>query len=102
MQVALFKALKSANVGDDEATAVVEQLALHVESVVNNNIRAIEGKIASVDARVTGVDARVTGVDAKLAGLQARIDALDSKMTFLMAILALAVGLGPVLAKLIH
>ena len=92
MHVTLFKALKSAKVDDDAATAVVEQMALHVESVVNTNIRAVE-------ARIAGVEARLTGVEAKL---EAKIDALDSKMTFLMAIMALAVGLGPLLARLIH
>jgi hypothetical protein len=99
MQVTLFKALKSANVGDDEATAVVEQMALHVESVVNNNIRAVDSRIAGVEGRLAGVEARLTSVEAKL---EAKIDALDSKMTFLMAIMALAVGLGPLLGKLIH
>jgi hypothetical protein len=92
MQVALFRALTSANVGQDETTAVVDQLGLHVESVVNNNIRAVEGRIAGVEAKLTAVQGK----------LEAKIDALDSKMTFLMAIVALLVGLGPIAAKLIR
>ena len=99
MHVTLFKALKSAKVDDDAATAVVEQMALHVESVVNTNIRAVDSRIAGVEGRLAGLEARLTSVEAKL---EAKIDALDSKMTFLMAIMALAVGLGPLVAKLLH
>ena len=46
MQITLFRALQSVKVTDDQATAVFERLESHVESVVNNNVKAVEGKLA--------------------------------------------------------
>ena len=55
-----------------------------MESVVNNNIKAVEGK---------------------LAGMQAELAALNGKITFmttLLAVIGLAIAATPILAKLIH
>jgi len=84
MQIALFRALQSVKIDADHATAVVQQLESHVESVVNNNIKAVEGK---------------------LAGMQAELAALNGKITFmttLLAVIGLAIAATPILAKLIH
>ena len=84
MQITLFRALQGIKVGADEAETVVDRLETHVESVVNNNIKAVE---------------------AKLSGMQATLDALKSHIQFvevMLAIIGLAIAAGPVVAKFIH
>ncbi|MDB5479194.1 MAG: hypothetical protein JWO83_247 [Caulobacteraceae bacterium] len=84
MQITLFRALQGIKVGDDEAEAVVDRLETHVESVVNNNIKAVE---------------------AKLAGLQATLDALRSQIQFvtvMLGVIGLAIAAGPIIAKFIR
>ena len=84
MQITLFRALQSIKVGDDQATAVVERLESHVESVVNNNIKAVEGK---------------------LAGMQASLEALRIQVGFvgaMLGVIGLAIAAAPIIAKLIH
>ena len=84
MQITLFRALQSIKVGDDQATAVVERLESHVESVVNNNVKAVE---------------------AKLAGMQAMLEAMRMQINFvgaMLGIIGLAIAVGPIIAKLIR
>ena len=80
-QITLFRALQEINIGDDEAEAVVDRLEAHVESAVNNNIKAVE---------------------AKLAGMQASLDALRFQIQFfgvMLGIIGLAIAAGPIVAK---
>jgi hypothetical protein len=84
MQIALFRALQVIRIADDQAEAVVDRLEAHVESVVNNNIRAVE---------------------AKLVGMQATLEALKSHIQFvevMLAIIGLAIATGPIVAKFIR
>jgi hypothetical protein len=83
MQITLFRALQGIRISADEAETVVDRLETHVESVVNNNIKAVE---------------------AKLTAMQATLDALKSHIQFvevMLAIIGLAIAAGPV-AKFIH
>ncbi len=95
MQVTLFKALKSIKVGDDLASGVVDQLGLHVESVVNNNITRVEGELGVIRGDINALEGRFSGLQSQLA-------ALDSKLTFMMAVFGLAIAAGPIIAKLIR
>jgi hypothetical protein len=45
MRITLFRALQGIKVSNDEAVAVVSSLEAHVESAVNHNIKAVEGKL---------------------------------------------------------
>ena len=84
MQITLFKALQSIKIHDDQAEAVVARLELHVESVMNNNIKAVE---------------------AKLVGMQATLDAMKMQINFIgimLGIIGLAIAAGPIVAKLMR
>lgn len=95
MQITLFKALKSIKVGDVQATAVVDQIETHVESVVNSNITRVEAELGVIRGDIRALQGR-------FSGLQSKLEALDSKLTFMMAVFGLAIAAGPVIAKLIH
>ncbi len=84
MRITLFRALQGINIPDDRAAAVVDQLETHVESVVNNNIKAVEGK---------------------LAGFQATLDAIRSQLQFvslMLGVIGLAIAAGPIVARFIR
>jgi len=84
MQITLFRALQGIKVGADEAEAVVDRIEAHVESVVNNNIKAVE---------------------ARLAGMQASIDALRFQIQFfgvMLGIIGLAIAAGPIVVRFIR
>jgi len=84
MQITLFRALQGIKIGDDEAEAVVARLETHVESVMNNNIKAVE---------------------AKLAGLQASVDALRFQIQFfgvMLGVIGLAIAAGPIVVKFVR
>ncbi len=84
MQITLFRALQGIKLADDQAAVVVDRLEAHVESVVNNNIKAVE---------------------ARLAGMQASIDALRFQIQFfgvMLGIIGLAIAAGPIVAKFIR
>ena len=84
MQIPLFRALQGIKVADDEAETVVDRLEAHVESVVNNSIKAVE---------------------AKLASLQASLDSLRFQIQFfgfMLGVIGLAIAAGPIVAKFIR
>jgi hypothetical protein len=84
MQITLFRALQRIKIGADEAQAVVDRLETHVESVVNNNIKAVEGK---------------------LAGIQASLDALRFQMQIfavMLGVIGLAIAAGPIVARFVR
>jgi len=95
MQVTLFRALKSIKIDDDQASAVIDHLEAHVESVVNNNITRFEGELGNIRGSIAALE-------GKFAGLQTKLEAMDSKITFMMAVFGLAIAAGPVIAKLVH
>ena len=95
MHVALFKALKSIKVSDDAATVVIDGLDRHVESVVNNNIKAVEADLAAFRGEMRG----------ELKGLGSGIDALKHQVNLiglLISVVGLAIAAGPIVAKFIR
>jgi len=102
MQVTLFRALKSIKIDDDQASAVIDHLEAHVESVVNNNITRFEGELGNIRGSIAALEGKFTGMEGKFAGLQTKLEAMDSKITFMMAVFGLAIAAGPVIAKLVH
>jgi hypothetical protein len=69
---------------DDEAAAVVGAIEAHVESAVNNNIKAVEGK---------------------LTGMQATLDPMKGQIQFvgvMIGVVGLAIAAGPILARFIR
>jgi hypothetical protein len=98
MQITLFKALSSLKLGDAEATAVVESLEQHVESVVNTHIQAVEGKLS-------GLEGKLVGLEGKITGLQTSIDAIRGQLNFvsvMIGIIGLAMAAAPIVAKFIR
>ena len=91
MQITLFRALQGIKVDDDEAEGVVDRLETHVESVVNNSIRAVEG--------------RLTVLEGRMVSMQASIDALRFQIQFvgvMLGVVGLAIAAGPLVTKFIH
>jgi hypothetical protein len=98
MQITLFRALKGIRVDGDEAASIVGSLETHVESVVNNNIKAVEGRIATVEGRIIAVE-------GKIVSMQASIDALRFQiqfMTVMLGVIGLAIAAGPIITKFVH
>ena len=84
MQITLFRALKAINIADQDAISVVHGIEAHVESVVNNNIKAVE---------------------ARLTGLQASVDALHGQIQFvgvMLGINGLTIAAAPIVAKFVR
>jgi hypothetical protein len=84
MQITLFRALQEIKIAEDEAEAVVDRLETHMESVVDNHIKAVE---------------------ARLAGLQASVDSLRFQIQFvgvMLGIVGLAIAAGPLLTRLLR
>jgi hypothetical protein len=84
MQITLFQALQGIKIPDDQVAGVVAGVEAHVETVANNNIKAVE---------------------AKLIGMQATLDALKAQMQFLgvmLGIIGLAIAAGPVIARFLR
>jgi hypothetical protein len=87
----LFRALTAISVADDDATSVVGSFEAHVESVVNNNIKSVEG--------------RMSAMEGKLTGLQASLDALRAQLQFvgvMIGVVGLAIAAGPAVAKFVR
>jgi len=84
MQITLFRALQGIKIPDDQAAGVVAGVETHVETVANNNIKAVE---------------------AKLTGMQATLDAIRWQIQFLgvmLGVIGLAIAAGPIIAKFIR
>lgn len=84
MQITLFRALQGIKIPDDQAAGVVAGVETHVETVANNNIKAVE---------------------AKLTGMQATLDAIRWQIQFLgvmLGVIGLAIAAGPIAARFIR
>ncbi len=91
MQITLFRALKGINIVDEDAISVVNGIEAHVESVVNNHIKAVEG--------------RMTTIDGKFNDLQASLDALRGQIQFvgvMLGIIGLAIAAAPIVSKFVR
>jgi hypothetical protein len=67
MQITLFRAPQGINIRGDQAAGVVAGLETHVETVANNNIKAVEGRIAAIEGRLTGMQASIDALRAQTA-----------------------------------
>ena len=83
MQVTLFKALKSIKVGDDQATAVVEQLEEFMALKIKEANAALEAQNKALESKIDGLKTQLT---------------ILSIMLWVISLASLA---GPILAKLI-
>jgi hypothetical protein len=81
MHITLFKALKSINLNDDLATAVVE-LGKFVASEIKD--------------ATAGLEAQNKALESKLDGMKTQLTILS----FMLGIVSLAALFGPVIAKL--
>ena len=106
MHVTLFKALKSIKVSDEAASAVIDDIERHVESVVNNNIKAVQADLAAFRGEFKGELAAMRGeFNGELRGVAAGIEALRHQnilISLLISIVGLAVAVGTIVAKFIH
>ena len=91
MQVTLFKALKSVNIDDTLATAVVDQLEDYVAVKIADATKNLE-------AQNKGIEAQIKGLETSIGGLKWQIGLIGG----VIAIASLVAGLGPVVAKFIH
>lgn len=82
MHITLFKTLKSININDDLATAVVEQLDKHLASEIKE--------------ATAGLEAQNKALESKLDGMKTQLTILS----FMLGIVSLAALFGPVIAKL--
>ena len=92
MQVTLFKALKSINVDDEQATAVVAQLEEHLEKMIVDATKNLEAQNKSLEAKL----------DSTRIGLEAKLDAQRTQISFvggLLGVIGLAIAAGPIVAK---
>jgi chromosome segregation ATPase len=84
MQTTLFRALQGINIPDDQAQNVVGQLESHVEAVVNNNIKAIQGQLATVEGKISQLEGRLEGkiaqVEGKIAQVEGKIGRVEGKV----------------------
>ena len=91
MQVTLFKALKSVNIDDTLATAVVDQLEEYVAVKIADATKNLE-------AQNKGLEAQIKGLETSIGGLKWQIGLFSA----VVALAALIAGAGPVVAKFIH
>jgi len=84
MRITLFKVLQSIKIHDDQADAVVGRLESHVESVMNNNIKAVEAKLSAMQT--------------ELAALRMQIGFVGT----MLGIIGLALAAVPIVAKFIR
>ena len=72
MQVLLFRALKDANVDDDNAAAVVATIEEHVDVAVGQANKALEAKLTGIDSKIETTRSTLTiwfGVQTALLAL---------------------------------
>lgn len=77
MQVALFRALKSANIDDDVAAIAVAAVEEHIDMTVGQAVKPLETQITALrlamDVRFGAVE---TKLESGLKGMQTSIDGL--------------------------
>jgi hypothetical protein len=88
MQITLFKALKSINIDDAQATAVVDQLEEHLEKMIGDATK--------------GLEAQNRALESKIDGLKNQGTTQFAFISVMLALVALATTFGPAIAKLVH
>lgn len=88
MQVALFKALRSINIDDTTATAVVDKLEEHLEHMIRDATKNLE--------------AQNKALESKLDGLRSQLTTFSILLSIIGLGVTVAVAAGPILARLVH
>jgi len=82
MHLTLFKALKSINLNDELATAVVEELGKFLASEIKDATAGLEAQNKALESKIDGMKTQLT------------------ILSFMLGIVSLAALFGPVIAKL--
>ena len=98
MQVALFRALKSANIDDDEAAKAVVVVEEQIDMAVGRAIEPLKQQIAGLELKL---DQRIAGLEVKLEsglkGMQTSIDGLKWYIIGLGSLMTGAIAIGAAL-----
>lgn len=73
MQIALFRALKSANIDDDAAEKAVAVVEEHIEMAVARAVQPLDQKISSIEIKL---EQGLKAIDGTLKGIQTSTDVL--------------------------
>jgi hypothetical protein len=91
MSISLFRALTALEVADGDPPGVVGRLEAHAESIVNNNIKSVEGRMAAMEGKLTGLQASLDPLRAQLQSVGVMI-----------GIVGLAIAAGPIVARFVR
>lgn len=98
MQVALFRALKSANIDDEAAAKAVVVVEEQIDMAVGRAIEPLKQQIAGLEVKL---DQRIAGLEVKLEsglkGMQTSIDGLKWYIIGLGSLLTGAIAVGAAL-----
>ncbi|MET3828388.1 MULTISPECIES: hypothetical protein [Sphingomonas] len=98
MQVALFRALKSANIDDDAAAKAVVVVEEQIDMAVGRAIEPLKQQIAGLELKL---DQRIAGLEVKLdsglKGMQTSIDGLKWYIIGLGSLMTGAIAVGAAL-----
>lgn len=95
MQVSLFRALKSANIGDEMAAKVVVEVEEHIDMVVGRAVQPLEQKIGALEGKLTAMQSVLEAkLEGGLSGMRTSIDGLQKYIIWLGSVLAAGVVIG--------
>ena len=98
MQVALFRALKSANIDDEAAAKAVVVVEEQIDMAVGRAIEPLKQQIAGLEVKL---DQRIAGLEVKLEsglkGMQTSIDGLKWYIIGLGSLMTGAIAVGAAL-----
>ena len=98
MQVALFRALKSANIDDEAAAKAVVVVEEQIDMAVGRAIEPLKQQIAGLELKL---NQRIAGLEAKLEsglkGMQTSIDGLKWYIIGLGSLMTGAIAIGAAL-----
>ncbi|MES3093483.1 hypothetical protein O6027_17325 [Sphingomonas aerolata] len=98
MQVALFRALKSANIDDEAAAKAVVVVEEQIDMAVGRAIEPLKQQIAGLELKL---DQRIAGLEVKLdsglKGMQTSIDGLKWYIIGLGSLMTGAIAVGAAL-----
>ena len=95
MQVSLFRALKSANIGGETAAKVVVEVEEHIDMAVGRAVQPLEQKIGALDGKLTAMQSVLEAkLEGGLSGMRTSIDGLQKYIIWLGSVLAAGVVIG--------
>ncbi|CDG38953.1 MULTISPECIES: hypothetical protein [Asaia] len=95
MQLPLFKALKTINIEDEQATEIVDSMEDYIAM-------KMQEATAPLAARIEGLDGRMGALDAKLGALDTKIGALQWTIGIIGAVIAIATAFSGVARFITH